>query len=422
MICTFVVATASFIVMFYYSVTFSRYTALGVNYITEFKRKNLSADINLPDLIFGAFKESLNSTEKTQPKNSAQSTLSSNEEESTKETGQQNTQDSKEAISSSNQVTVFQPTETEKGTSTSTTSVAIFIPTKKVGSNNNSDQELSLCPEKSPTLVGALYVDSQVPKIEDVEKDMSKDFKGWVDHGGHSKPTKCKARKKLALIIPYRNRFEQLKIFVRQMHPILRRQNLDYRIMVIEQGGTTLFNRAMLFNIGYKEALKFDDFECFIFHDVDLIPEDDRNDYSCPTSPRHLSVAIDKFDYRLPYSTIFGGAGAFSREHFELINGFSNQFWGWGGEDDDLYSRIAAKQLKLTRPSMQVGRYKMLKIFHTSGKADPDRFAKLKDSAQRMASDGINSLLYKVENVTEHRLYTQVTVDVREAMPKKLQN
>lgn len=50
------------------------------------------------------------------------------------------------------------------------------------------------------------------------------------------------------------------------------------------------------------------------------------------------------------------------------------------------------------------------------------RFAKLKDSAQRMPTDGINSLLYKVENVTEHRLYTQVTVDVREAMPQKLQN
>ena len=54
----------------------------------------------------------------------------------------------------------------------------------------------------------------------------------------------------------------------------------------------------MLFNIGYKEALKFDQFDCFIFHDVDLIPEDDRNEYSCPTSPRHMSVAVDKFQYR----------------------------------------------------------------------------------------------------------------------------
>ena len=42
---------------------------------------------------------------------------------------------------------------------------------------------------------------------------------------------------------------------------------------------------------------------------------------------------------RLPYKGIFGGAGAFRKEDFEKINGFSNQFWGWGGEDDDLYRR-----------------------------------------------------------------------------------
>lgn len=43
---------------------------------------------------------------------------------------------------------------------------------------------------------------------------------------------------------------------------------------------------------------------------------------------------------RLPYSSIFGGAGAFLRKDFEEINGFSNKFWGWGGEDDDLYQRF----------------------------------------------------------------------------------
>ena len=29
-------------------------------------------------------------------------------------------------------------------------------------------------------------------------------------------------------------------------------------------------------NIGFVEALKMYDFECFVFHDVDLVPEDDR--------------------------------------------------------------------------------------------------------------------------------------------------
>ena len=47
------------------------------------------------------------------------------------------------------------------------------------------------------------------------------------------------------------------------------------------------------------------------------------------------------FLFSLPYAQIFGGAGSFSREHFKLINGFSNKFWGWGGEDDDLYKRYS---------------------------------------------------------------------------------
>ncbi|WP_395239530.1 hypothetical protein, partial [Salmonella sp. s54412] len=95
--------------------------------------------------------------------------------------------------------------------------------------------------------------------------------------GGAWRPTKCQAVSKVAIIIPYRKRLEQLKIFVRHMHPMLKRQLLDYRIMVIEQAGETPFNRAMLFNIGFNESLKFQDFTCFVFHDVDLSPENDKN-------------------------------------------------------------------------------------------------------------------------------------------------
>lgn len=39
----------------------------------------------------------------------------------------------------------------------------------------------------------------------------------------------------MVLIIPYRNRYEQLSVFLRHLHPILKRQYLDYRIIVVEQ-------------------------------------------------------------------------------------------------------------------------------------------------------------------------------------------
>lgn len=51
-------------------------------------------------------------------------------------------------------------------------------------------------------------------------------------------------------------------------------------------------------NVGALEALKHYPFNCFIFHDVDLLLEDDRNLYTCPEQPRHMSIAIDTMKYR----------------------------------------------------------------------------------------------------------------------------
>ena len=80
----------------------------------------------------------------------------------------------------------------------------------------------------------------------------------------------------------------------------------------------TKFNRALLFNVGFVEALRDNPhWECFIFHDVDLMPEDDRNLYTCPVSqPRHMSVAVDTMNYKLKYDSLFGGVSALSRDPY----------------------------------------------------------------------------------------------------------
>ena len=43
----------------------------------------------------------------------------------------------------------------------------------------------------------------------------------------------------------------------------------------------------------------------------------------------------------MPYDGFFGGAIALSGEQMRAINGFSNSFYGWGGEDDDALNRCA---------------------------------------------------------------------------------
>ena len=53
--------------------------------------------------------------------------------------------------------------------------------------------------------------------------------------GGRFVPSRCRAQSRVAIIVPYRNREEQLKLFLNHIHPILSRQELVYGIYVVGQ-------------------------------------------------------------------------------------------------------------------------------------------------------------------------------------------
>ncbi|KAK5620674.1 hypothetical protein CRENBAI_020575 [Crenichthys baileyi] len=215
-----------------------------------------------------------------------------------------------------------------------------------------SEKPLEPCADIPPNLQGVLYVEFRTNRtLEDVRQHVGP----LLQQGGRYKPANCVAKQKVAIIIPFRNRYEHLNHWLHYLHPILIRQQLDYGVYVINQDGDGVFNRAKLMNIGHTEALKEYDYECFVFSDIDLVPLNDRNLYRCSDKPRHLSVAVDKFNFLLPYNTIFGGVTALSREQFLKVNGFSNTFWGWGGEDDDLYQRIVFRGMSISRPDSVIG-------------------------------------------------------------------
>jgi hypothetical protein len=72
-----------------------------------------------------------------------------------------------------------------------------------------------------------------------------------------------------------------------------------------------------------------------------MIPEEDGGcDYSYPDKgPRHIATQISQMDYQLKYHEYFGGAVLFTKEQVEATNGYSNDYWDWGMEDDDLFWR-----------------------------------------------------------------------------------
>ncbi|XP_063161754.1 beta-1,4-galactosyltransferase 3-like [Candoia aspera] len=235
----------------------------------------------------------------------------------------------------------------------------------------------------------------------------------YVRSGGCYSPPHCLARYKTAIIVPCRNCEKQLHHFLYYLHPFLQRQQLSYCIYLIHQAGSGPFNRAKLLNVGVREALKDNDWDCLLLHNVDLVPENDYNLYVCDEYyPKHLSTAIDKLNYRLPYSSFFGGVTALTPDHYMKINGFPNTYWERLGEDDDIAKRIHIVGMKITRVPFRVGRYKMMDYGQaTSPLLNLERPAELRTS-QTWKDDGTNSLVFELWEKKKKHLYTYIIVDI----------
>ena len=113
--------------------------------------------------------------------------------------------------------------------------------------------EKQLCEKKSPLLLGPLMVlqADDVPSLKPATEDFTERYgpnkdNGYtfVERGGSSKPHNCQTRwPKVAIIVPYRDRAQQIKPFLYHIHPVLQRQQLDYRIFIVEQSPEEKFNR-----------------------------------------------------------------------------------------------------------------------------------------------------------------------------------
>lgn len=172
----------------------------------------------------------------------------------------------------------------------------------------------------------------------------SQQLKRTIDEtGGHRKSS----QHRLAILVPFRDRFDELLIFAPHMQKFLAKQNLDYHIFVLNQvlmmaeinvplrniilnnrqgpvpflGYLVLlnishvsrvflqvdryrFNRASLINVGFLETEK--EFDYIAMHDVDLLPMNDQLSYAFPSvGPHHISSP--DLHPRYHYFTFIGG-------------------------------------------------------------------------------------------------------------------
>jgi hypothetical protein len=143
---------------------------------------------------------------------------------------------------------------------------------------------------------------------------------------------------KLGIIVPYRDRYFDLIKFKNRITEYLSDSGINYYLIIVEQDDAKSFNRGKLLNIGTIYAKKLG-CDYVVFHDLDMLPEE--VDYSYSDIPLHLATnLIGTKDFkRIVFDQYFGGVTLFPIETFEEINGYSNNYWGWGYEDDDLFYR-----------------------------------------------------------------------------------
>lgn len=147
---------------------------------------------------------------------------------------------------------------------------------------------------------------------------------------------------RLFVIIPMRNRESELKTLVPKLKKAFDAQNIDYRIFIIEQSKENLFNKGKLINAGFKEILKkYPNSQHFVFHDVDIQPQD----------PEIINYKFYGDGIRHPYGVelYLGGIVFSNKKSFVNMNGFSNEFWGWGFEDTDLQLRASLLKVGIDR-------------------------------------------------------------------------
>jgi len=164
-----------------------------------------------------------------------------------------------------------------------------------------------------------------------------------------SSPLSESTKAKIAIIIPFRDmekekkRTKQLNNLVEYFATYLKDD--EYKIFLVEQSNDSRkFNRGQLLNIGFEYAVK-EGYNNFIFHDVDLLPSEELKEYyeNIPQDkPVHIAAVWDRYGSNPKY---FGGIVAFNKKMFERINGYPNDFWGWGGEDDAMYNRLAINNI-----------------------------------------------------------------------------
>lgn len=222
-------------------------------------------------------------------------------------------------------------------------------------------------------------------------------------------------------------REKERKIFVQLMNQLLK-PYFNFHIYIIEQSNDGEdFNIGKLKNIGFKIAstsgVKFDN---YVFSDIDTIPDYNLLPYFCKSGDYPMVLAFRGTRYEVLdikiHKPFLGALLGFSGNAFKDINGYPNNFWAWGGEDDAILNRLLncnKKYLDVPKVGHIIDfeevNMKPVKIVNKIGKEsmEPLKFEKLFTDLSEWKNNGLSNLNYKELSrleINDHT--TQIVVDL----------
>lgn len=208
---------------------------------------------------------------------------------------------------------------------------------------------------------------------------------------------------KYRIVIPNRGREHQIKKLIPILHDKF--NNLDYNIKIIQQEDKNQFNFAKILNIGFDIFLKQEkniDWT-YIYQPADCYP---------------IKVDYNLYDYDIVYHFIecysleWAKLYCYKPECFIAINGYSNDYWGWGGEDTELYRKTIEFNLKYnTRISNFCRKDDVanpnLEYTQNAGITNQINTSKANSrSKEDFLNEGLNTLEYELINISKIDDYT----------------
>lgn len=170
---------------------------------------------------------------------------------------------------------------------------------------------------------------------------------------------------RLAIITVYRDpgdgsRLKQKEDFIQIIAGLFEAANNYVDIFIIEQSQDgEKFNIGKLKNIGFimareKENKEDFNYSHFIFTDIDTFPDTDLMKYYLyPTRIKPIALATRGTRYQqenLTNKPFLGACMSISGETFEKINGYPNNIYGWGVEDDIVCMRCSFNGIEILIP------------------------------------------------------------------------